>query len=89
MRKALVLGLGISGEKAALFLLDKGFSVYLYDDNSDRVIGLKGRLPKAHLDQILHYESGVEIDLLVVSPGVPRTHFIYQGAIEKGVDIVG
>ena len=71
--KALVLGLGISGQSASQFLEKKGYTVVGIDDNlkPDWIEDLKG------------------FDLFVPSPGVPRTHRLYQMAKQGGIPIKG
>lgn len=74
MKKALVIGFGISGKSAAEFLSRRGWCVVSHDDKqgAEKFEGdLRG------------------IDLVVVSPGVPKTHPLYVQAIEWGIELVG
>ncbi len=89
----LVLGLGASGRAAARLLLAKGLSVAAADSRfadlaDDREVSnlltqglqlLSDRLP------ISHYCY----DALVVSPGVPPDHPIYQAAVQQGLPVCG
>lgn len=73
MKKALVLGLGISGKSAVSFLEKEGMEVVAVDDKL---------LPR----DIADISS---FSLFVPSPGVPRTHPLYQRAKAAGLPIAG
>lgn len=73
MRKALVLGLGVSGRAAEALLEKLGWSVQGFDD----------RLPETHP---IDWAS---LDLVVVSPGVSPEHLVYREAIAQRVPIIG
>lgn len=73
MKKALVLGLGISGKSAATFLRKKGCDVVEVDDASQ---------PK-EFDHLRGFS------LFVPSPGVPPSHPIYRLARESQIPIKG
>lgn len=68
--KALVIGLGISGRGAAKLLLKKGYEVVAVDQNLHKIDGIKV-LPETA-------EIG-EVDLTILSPGIPRNHPQAQG----------
>jgi len=81
----LVLGLGISGKASASFLVNKGHRVVAYDDDPKACAGVQG---------VEFHEKGNSFDWnaceqVVVSPGVPPTHPLYQGAVERGIEVVG
>jgi len=84
MKRALVLGLGVSGIEAARFLLAQGWEVIVHDDDERKL--------KEHATDFTVLE-GKEMPagttLLIVSPGVPRPHpFVVTGK-ERGIDIAG
>lgn len=92
MTKILVLGLGKSGMAAAEWLLNEGSEILAFDDQS----ALKERADVQRLCQL-----GVrliddplsiawqDVLFMVVSPGIPSTHPLYQNAVAHGVEIVG
>lgn len=71
--KALVIGLGISGESAARFLEKKGYQVVGFDDR-------KAMIP-------IH--SIAEFSLVVVSPGVALNHPLCLAAKKERVPLIG
>lgn len=83
-KKALVVGWGVSGKAAALFLLSLGYEVCAADR----------KIPE-HLLQDVQFFQEKEVgaldqfSLLVLSPGVPLTHFLPVQAQKDGVEIVG
>lgn len=83
-KKALVIGLGISGRAAADFLIALGAHVTGVDQKSERL----NLLPfKTHLDDV--HLNIKDFDLVVPSPGVPPSHPYYQSALKEGVPIMG
>lgn len=89
--KFLVLGLGVSGLAVAEFLLKNGKAVIGLDNNLGHLQSSPDvcRLREIGL-QVLEDEKSIkwdEIEYLVVSPGVSRSHPIYQLAIKKEVKV--
>lgn len=92
-KKALVIGLGISGRSAVSFLLRKKALVTGVDNNLDLLhknpelqsLSKKG-LKTYHESENINVEN---FDLIVVSPGVPESHPLYKKAREKNLEIVG
>jgi len=83
-KRALILGLGMSGVGTARFLVSKGWNVVVHDDDpkkKDEEGKGFGLLAGTALPQ--------ECDLLVVSPGVPRSHPFVVAARKRGVDVAG
>ena len=90
----LVFGTGISGIGAAHLLLAKGAEVILYDGNTEKdkdallaefpagskVRIVLGELPEAEMEQL---------DLVVMSPGVPCDLPVVLAMKEKGIHIWG
>lgn len=92
-KNILILGLGLSGRAAARFLLKR----------MARVAGIDRSLHKlkaeGHLKdltqiglRILDGSEGVDIhsfDMVIVSPGVPKTESYYQAARDAKIEIIG
>ncbi len=93
-RKALVLGAGKSGIASAKFLAERGAVVALHDKKevenwpeaarslktSDNVSFMTGEIPSRLLDQI---------DLIVISPGVPTNTIPARYVDRKDAEIIG
>lgn len=92
-RHALVIGLGISGQAAASYLLKRGVVVTGIDRKAELFVeggplsSLQKRGLRALADGSL--DTFEDIDLVVVSPGVPLTHPYCQAAQTKGIEIIG
>lgn len=87
----LVLGLGISGRSAARYLLAKGCSVWASDDHWDAMRHQPEieELVSLGLNISTSQALPANIEMLVVSPGVPRNHPFYLAAHKKGIIITG
>jgi UDP-N-acetylmuramoylalanine--D-glutamate ligase len=92
-KKALIIGLGISGRSAAKFLLKQGAQVLGVDQNKAllendcdiqllRSQGLSTAHESAELDP-------ASFDFVVVSPGVSQNHPLYEWARNNGLEIIG
>jgi UDP-N-acetylmuramoylalanine--D-glutamate ligase len=85
--RVMVVGLGISGSAAARFLGSRGAPLILTDTRSD--------LPTSDLPNSRLYLGGEEpaslddVDLVLVSPGVPPTSGLVQAARSAGIPIIG
>ncbi|MCX8164824.1 MAG: UDP-N-acetylmuramoyl-L-alanine--D-glutamate ligase [Aquificaceae bacterium] len=73
MKKFLVWGLGLSGRSAIELLKAKGFEVYGGDD-------ARGDDYRDYLDLV---------DVVVLSPGIPPKHPLWQEALKRGLEVVG
>lgn len=82
MKRALVLGLGLSGRAAAEFLRSRGCLVVAADRNPcmHEPFSVVSDLSPIDLDGL---------DLLVLSPGVAPTHPLCQAARQRGIRILG
>lgn len=75
--RAVVLGWGITGRAVRDFLEQRGANVVVYDDRVPKEM-FEGEVLSTDLDQ---FESDVRSsDLVVVSPGVPLHHKVFQFA---------
>jgi UDP-N-acetylmuramoylalanine--D-glutamate ligase len=92
MKKALVIGLGISGCSAAELLLSKGFQVTGVDKNllkikkEPRVSRLKTL--GLHVQQEDDPIDWKKISLVIISPGVPRDHPLFCRAKEHHIETI-
>ncbi len=92
-KKALVLGMGVSGRSAAEFLLAHGASVLGVDgnrshlENHPEINDLKQKgLRVEHEEAVNGIES---MDFLILSPGIPETHPLVQLAKRNNLQILG
>ena len=91
-KKVLVFGSGISGEAAAVLLDREGAHVVLYDGNEKLdAVKIKEKMPEnvevvvgAFPEEILD-----ELDLTVMSPGVPTDLPVVKKMKEKGIPVWG
>ncbi len=83
MKKALVIGLGVSGRAVVQYLLQQGYEVVAVD----RAVAVDFTLCPVFLDD--HEFAVFDFDIVVVSPGIPLTHRLYQKAIDLGVEVIG
>ncbi|MFW2437817.1 MAG: UDP-N-acetylmuramoyl-L-alanine--D-glutamate ligase [Arenicellales bacterium] len=89
---AAVIGLGLSGLAAAVFLSKQGLDVDVYDSSSKPVLGqqLAQQLPDVQIHcGSLAVEHWTDESLLVVSPGVPLSHPDLAPLLATGVRPVG
>ncbi|MEO0455062.1 MAG: UDP-N-acetylmuramoyl-L-alanine--D-glutamate ligase [Cyanobacteria bacterium P01_A01_bin.114] len=92
MKQACVIGLGKSGVAAARVLKRDGWRVMISDRNhSDRLLAQQADLAQAGIAVKLGHTFAPEpdIDLVVVSPGVPWDVPALVQAREKGIETIG
>lgn len=94
IRKALVIGTGISGMGAAKLLSEAGVIPVLYDENKNaKPEEIRNRLPEGCEAAVFVGnlpESAIEeIDLAVPSPGVPADTEFMEGLRQRGIPIWG
>ena len=93
-KKVLVFGTGISGIGAAKLLEDHGAEVVLYDGNPKvEEEKVRGRLHDGSKAQIVIGEFPQELleqlDLVVLSPGVPTDLPVVNAMRDHGIEIIG
>ncbi len=92
-KKALVIGLGLSGMAAADVLLNEGYAVLGVDAHLDKPSikqWFNSRNPsKLLLDSDKVREDLSEYDLAIVSPGISQTHPLYRQIQEAGIVLMG
>lgn len=92
-QRILVLGLGVSGRSAAVFLMQQGAEVWGVDSNRD----LLQQNPELQLLQQQGLKTASDdvsiaieqFDYVVVSPGISPQHPLYSDAKLKGVPCLG
>ncbi|MEN2984019.1 MAG: UDP-N-acetylmuramoyl-L-alanine--D-glutamate ligase [Dictyoglomaceae bacterium] len=92
-KKVLVLGLGESGYHSALFLRRKGAKVIVNDIKEEKFFAdLLPELKSKGIEYILgkHPKEILDsIDLLIVSPGIPKENVLYKHAMKRGIEVIG
>ena len=91
-RQTLVLGLGASGLSMARWLAGRGASVRVADsrDVPPFAAKLQDELPAVELHTgAFRAESFAGVDLIAISPGVPRAEPLVRAAVDQGIDVVG
>ncbi len=91
-RRVLVLGLGASGMSMARWLAARGACVRVADSREAPPFAqkLKEELPQVRLSTgAFAGESFEDIDMIAISPGVPREEAHVQSAINRDVDVAG
>lgn len=78
MKKAIVLGLGVSGKSAAHFLKEKGYEVFTHDKD-----------PSKAIDFPFLSDPGTDFDLAILSPGIPQANPIVEKLNNAGVEVIG
>ena len=92
-KRALVIGMGISGRSAAKYLMDRSANVIGVDKNSvllEKDDAIKTLCQKGL--ELLPDSADLSlqgIDLVVVSPGVPSNHHLYAKAKAADLEIIG
>lgn len=92
MKKATIIGLGRSGIAAAKLLTKHGYAVTLSDSNcSPSLEAQQQQLAQIGIDVKLgdKFSPSAEIDLIVVSPGVPWDIAPLMQARAMGIDTIG
>ncbi|HSO06426.1 MAG TPA: UDP-N-acetylmuramoyl-L-alanine--D-glutamate ligase [Pelomicrobium sp.] len=91
-RRVLVLGAGLTGLSAARWLARRGARVRVADSRAAPPMAerIAAEVPDAEIlgggFDALHF---LEVDLMVISPGVPRSEPAVQAALARGVPLVG
>lgn len=90
-KKVLVIGLGISGQSAARFLLKRGAKVTATDKNATTLQKDNKVTPliEKGLKVVSESIAPDNFDLIVVSPGIPQEHPLYQAAKASGKPLWG
>lgn len=84
-KRALVVGLGVSGRAAARFLAQSGYCVTGIDKTKKEDVTLSG----VEVVTEEEYRSDTPVSLVVVSPGIPHTHPVVSEAVSRGARLTG
>lgn len=84
LERVLVYGLGLSGRAAARLLLARGAAVVAADDKAVDLGDLAGKIELLSAGS----ELPADIDLVVVSPGVPLDRPLLEAARRRGVPVI-
>lgn len=92
-KQVLVIGLGASGQAAALLLAGRGARVMCVDENeSEELMKTRGRLKKEGIDSLLGCTKlpiGTRFDLAILSPGIDPSKPLVVEVGEQGVPMIG
>ncbi len=88
-KRVLVVGLGVTGESVVRFLHAQQVVFDVVDEKSKPSDVLQRYLADAAVHTILDAQLCSEYDVLVISPGVPRSLKALQAAASAGVEIIG
>ncbi|MES2345920.1 MAG: UDP-N-acetylmuramoyl-L-alanine--D-glutamate ligase [Chlamydiota bacterium] len=83
--KTLIIGLGSSGKAAAALLLSLGREVIGVDSNLS-VVSAETTFPVFSDDTCIDF---LEIEQVIVSPGISRQHPFYVKALDLGIEVIG
>jgi UDP-N-acetylmuramoylalanine--D-glutamate ligase len=85
-KRAMVVGLGVTGRAVAHFLRERGASLILCDQRGDVVTD---KLPRGELRVGGEDPTWLRgVDLVVTSPGVPRDSVLLRAAVEARIPVV-
>ncbi len=88
-----VIGSGVSGIEAARLCVEQGARVLLSDTAASSIVEERVReaelFGKISFEGDAHSESIYECDLVVVSPGVPKTAPVFVECEKRAVNIIG
>ncbi|MBM3270910.1 MAG: UDP-N-acetylmuramoyl-L-alanine--D-glutamate ligase [Candidatus Sericytochromatia bacterium] len=90
-RRVAVIGMGRSGMAAARVLVELGARVFLSDSRKSEELGdLLEQVPDGvEVETGGHSASCAAADVIVVSPGVPKSLAVLQAAEADGVELIG
>jgi UDP-N-acetylmuramoylalanine--D-glutamate ligase len=86
-KRAMVVGLGVSGRAVARFLARRGAALVLTDKKADLATG---DLPFGEIHFGAEDAAWLKgVDLIVTSPGIPRESILLREAIARGISVIG
>ena len=86
MKKALVVGFGVSGKGAAELLLRQGVEVSVYSDGK---LDLSNYPLVKDVSLESEYDAVFDRDAVIVSPSIERTHKIVECATRLNIPVIG
>jgi len=88
-KRVLVVGLGVTGESVVRYLYAQQVRFDVVDEKTQPSDALQSYLTDATMHSILDAALCSEYDVLVISPGVPRSLQALRSAKAAGVEIIG
>jgi UDP-N-acetylmuramoylalanine--D-glutamate ligase len=86
-KRVMIVGMGASGTAAAIFAARRGAHLVMCDRNADLD---RSRLPSGELRLGVDEPTSLDgIDLVILSPGVPRNPAMLDDAASRGIDVIG
>ncbi len=86
-QRVMVVGLGVSGRAAARFLAARGASLALVDRRAEVPVA---DLPRAEVHLGPEDPAWLRgVSLVVTSPGVARDSVLLEGALQRGIPVIG
>jgi UDP-N-acetylmuramoylalanine--D-glutamate ligase len=86
-KRAMVVGLGVSGRAAARFLASRGAALVMTDRRSEID---RANLPDGELRLGADDPAWLRgVDLVVASPGVPRDSALLKAAVDEHIPVIG
>ena len=88
-KRVLIVGLGVTGESVVRFLHAQQITFDVVDESSQPTQALQAYLTGATVHTVLDVSLCSQYDVLVISPGVPRSQQALKVAQANGVEIIG
>lgn len=88
-KRVLIVGLGVTGASVVRYLHSQQITFDVVDEHSRPSAQLRDCLLGVKVHEVLDASLCCSYDVLVVSPGVPRSLPAIHAAIEQGVQVVG
>lgn len=88
-KRVLVVGLGVTGASVVRYLHSEQVAFDVVDENARPSAQLRDCLLGVQIHEVLDASLCCAYDVLVVSPGVPRSLPAIHAAIEQGIEVIG
>jgi len=88
-KRILVVGYGATGASVVRFLMLHGLSFEVADEGDSKMCRELSKTLDCAVYEQFTGELFVKFDVLLLSPGVPRSHDAIQRALEAGVKVIG
>ncbi len=91
-KQFLILGVGITGDAVARFLLSRDAKIRVADSREDHpsVLSLQSDFPELDVSSGPFIDALLEkIDVLVINPGLSQQQEIVLSAIDQGIEVIG
>ncbi len=82
-KKALIIGLGVSGLGAATLLHSQGYEIFGFEDRSKKVPDF------VRLETDLEAIPWSRLELVILSPGIPPSHPVCARAVSEKIEVIG